>query len=207
MIKASILAVCGIFEHFHHRVSVCFAYYYCLLEYQPFKPKHTALTAAALKTMLFLVTWYYSLSGASCKHRIFVEGSDFKGQTEKQRKENKFLFFSSLKNPSGTVQTCCLSAWTALTDNSWQSFCHAIGQLGHCCHGYRHTQALLVLTFWQCSPTHSMERELQGMMKRETSKDRKWNTNLETTKEEESVQAIASEPLYPGGGVWVPHQH
>lgn len=52
-----------------------------------------------------------------------------------------------------------------------------------------------------------MERELQGMMKRETSKEQKWNTNLETTKEEESVQATMPAPLYPGGSVRVPHQH
>lgn len=52
-----------------------------------------------------------------------------------------------------------------------------------------------------------MEREPQGMMKRETSKEQKWNTNLETTKEEESVQARMPESLYPGGRMRGPHQH
>lgn len=51
-----------------------------------------------------------------------------------------------------------------------------------------------------------MERELQGMMKRGTSKDQKWNTNLETTKEEESIQTTP-EPLYPGESVWAPYRH
>lgn len=158
------------------RVSVC------LSKYHPLQQKYTVVTAAAALKNSLLQTYAHSYHLSKpqnilreLEHRTFVEENDFKVQIWEQRHEDKFLFFSSLKNPSGTVQTCCLSAWTALTDNSWQSFCHAIGQLGHGCHGYRHTQALSVLTFWQCPPTHGMERELQGMMKRETSRNQKWN--------------------------------
>ena len=74
--------------------------------------------------------------------------------------------FLYLKDPSGAVQSCCPSAWTALTDNSWQSSYQAIGQLGQGCHGCRHTLALFASHLQQCPPTHGMERDMEGMMGR-----------------------------------------